>query len=129
MAKKKGFGEQMKKYLTLLIPLLLGILACGMPSTAASLATIPLTKTATTSFTPTVAPSPTPTPQPDLCTVTASVLNLRQAPNNGALIVERLSTDDILTITGENESWYEVIVPSGKRGYVHANYCKSKESR
>jgi len=110
----------MKKILLLTISLFL-ILGCGRSVNTDSLSA-PHPPTATASpILATVTPTPT---SPPHCTVTAYVLNFREAPNTRASVLMTLEQKADLEIVGTDGDWYEVITPTGERGYVHSHYCE-----
>jgi len=106
------------------------ILGCGR-SVATTTTSAPPPPKATAS--PTLAyASPTPTSPPH-CTVTAYILNFRDDPNTQASVLMTLEHETDVEIIGKDGDWYEVISPTGERGYVHSHYCKQthplKESK
>lgn len=50
-------------------------------------------------------------------------INIRSAPDSGAEIVGRLKRGDTLPYVAKVDEWYEVELPDGGEGYVHADWA------
>ena len=61
----------------------------------------------------------------DKRTVTVKMLNLREQPSVGALIVGKLAQQTVLTVEQEAGSWLRVTTPDGTSGWVSARYVAS----
>lgn len=109
------------KYIFLLIPLMLGLQACNL----AKLTAYELQPTATRTATLTQ-PVATAT-KANTCTVTASdALNLRAGAGLNYSVIAWLKAGEVLTLTGTQPrgAWIEVTTPSGRKGWIHSEYCQ-----
>ncbi|MCZ6633244.1 MAG: SH3 domain-containing protein [bacterium] len=57
----------------------------------------------------------------DLLEVKGRGVRVRKSPSTAASIVVQLSRGQMLSLIRERNSWYQVLLPSGNRGWVHKN--------
>lgn len=60
-------------------------------------------------------------------TVTANILNLREAPNTSSKIISQLTKGSELKVISSSAGWYKITI-SGKTGWVSENYVSEKSS-
>lgn len=60
---------------------------------------------------------------PENCTVTASVLHLRECAGTQCRVLDWLEYGESLTILAASGDWLQVQTPTGETGWVKANYC------
>ncbi len=60
-------------------------------------------------------------------TVTASILNLREAPNTSSKVLDRLTKGNQLKVIGTSDGWYNVSI-NGKNGWVSGEYISKVKS-
>lgn len=60
-------------------------------------------------------------------TVTAGILNLREAPNTSSKVLDRLTKGNQLKVIGNSDGWYKVSV-NGKDGWVSGEYISKIKS-
>lgn len=60
-------------------------------------------------------------------TVTANILNLREAPNTSSKIISLLTKGSELKVISSSAGWYKITI-NGKTGWVSENYVSEKSS-
>ena len=80
---------------------------------------------------PAPTPVPTPTPQPPApvltkLTVTVGKLNVREAPDAKAKIIQKVRRGDTVMMVSEEGGWCKLQLPGEKTGYVMSKYVRKK---
>jgi len=60
--------------------------------------------------------------------VTASALNVREAPSTGAEVVTQLKKDAQLTVVGSDEAWLQVRLADGRTGWVAERFVSEEKA-
>lgn len=100
-------------------------MACSLPGGLSHAAQVP-TALPSPSITPVPVPTPTGTRAVQVCTVTATHLNMRETPGMNAAVITVLNSGEVVTLdpTEAAQASWVFVTARGLDGWINQNFCK-----